>query len=95
MSADDHIGAVSLKMEPWPTGRPERRPRTWRRVVHDAFHLALLPLGVLAVAGAFSERAHEVIEKIDLAVHGVIVVFAIDSLRDFYRAHRRKVFHAP
>lgn len=60
-----------------------------RRVIHDLFHVAIVPFSGLVVFGAVNETVRAVVERLDLLVHVLLLGFAIESLRDWHR--RRKV----
>lgn len=71
------------------TCRRVMRPKRIRRVIHDGFHLAMLPFGVLAILGLLNHDVHEWFERVDVIAHLGFAVFVIDGLRDAWH-HRRK-----
>ena len=58
------------------------------RVVHDIAHLAMLPFAAIVLLGGFNEAVGLLIERLDLIVHCVFFLFAMESIYEW--VHHKK-----
>lgn len=61
----------------------------WKRILHDAAHIALIPFSVAVVAGQLSTAVQAYVERADLVVHLVLLALTIHSLHDWIKLKSR------
>ncbi len=61
------------------------------RIIHDLFHVAIVPFSALVVFGMVNDTVRGWVERFDLVIHLLLLYFAAESMLDWYRCRKKRL----